>query len=55
MATSPSGTTIARVEKLEQGNFRATTIGAIVAAAKRSMQMDGISEDDIRYKYNLDE
>ena len=54
MVTSPDGTTIAGVEKLEQGNFRATTIGAVVAATKRSMQMGGISEDNIRYKYNLE-
>lgn len=54
MVTSPGGTTIAGVEKLEQGSFRATTIGAVVAATKRSMQLGGVSEDDIRYKYNLD-
>jgi pyrroline-5-carboxylate reductase len=54
MVTSPGGTTIAGVEKLEQGNFRATTIGAVVAATKRSMQLGGIPEEDIRYKYNLE-
>jgi hypothetical protein len=38
------------VEKLEQGIFRATIIGAVVAATKKSMQLGGIPEEDIRYK-----
>jgi len=51
--TSPGGTTIAGVEALEKGGFRATTISAVIAATKRSMQLGGISEEDIIHKYNL--
>jgi len=51
--TSPGGTTIAGVEALEKGGFRASTISAVTAATKRSMQLGGISEEDIRHKYNL--
>jgi len=51
--TSPGGTTIAGVEALEKGGFRASTISAVTAATKRSMQLGGISEEDIIHKYNL--
>lgn len=51
--TSPGGTTIAGVEALEKGGFRATAISAVTAATKRSMQLGGISEEDISHKYNL--
>jgi len=51
--TSPGGTTIAGVEALEKGGFRASTISAVTAATKRSMQLGGIPEEDIRHKYNL--
>jgi pyrroline-5-carboxylate reductase len=54
MVASPGGTTIAGVQKLEEGNLRATAISAVMAAAKRSMQLGGESEKDIRYKYNMD-
>lgn len=33
--------------------FRAATIGAVKAATRRSMQLGGISEEDIQNKYNL--
>jgi len=51
--TSPGGTTIAGVEALEQGGLRGTVIGAVLSATKRSMQLGGISEEDIRHKHNL--
>lgn len=51
--TSPGGTTIAGVEALEKGGFRATTISAVTAATKRSMQLGGIPADEIAHKYNL--
>lgn len=51
--TSPGGTTIAGVEALEKGAFRATTISAVKAATKRSMQLGGVSPHDIEHKYNL--
>lgn len=51
--TSPGGTTIAGVEALENGGFRSTVISAVMAASKRSMQLGGISEEDIVHKYNL--
>lgn len=51
--TSPGGTTIAGVEALEKGGLRATTISAVTAATKRSMQLGGIPEEDIRNKHNL--
>lgn len=33
--------------------FRATTISAVKASAKRSMQLGGVSPHDIEHKYNL--
>lgn len=48
--TSPGGTTIAGVEALEKGAFRATTISAVKAATKRSMQLGGVSPHDIDRK-----
>mmetsp|Transcript_40005 Transcript_40005/g.96535 ORF Transcript_40005/g.96535 Transcript_40005/m.96535 type:complete len:283 (-) Transcript_40005:29-877(-) len=51
--TSPGGTTIAGVEALERGGLRAATIGAVMAATKRSMQLGGIPEEEIRNKHNL--
>lgn len=51
--TSPGGTTIAGVEALEKGGLRATTISAVKAATKRSMQLGGVSSEDIAHKYNL--
>lgn len=37
--TSPGGTTIAGVEALENGGFRAAAMGAVVAAAARSKEL----------------
>ena len=34
-------------------SFRATTISAVKAATKRSMQLGGVSSEDIEHKYNL--
>jgi pyrroline-5-carboxylate reductase len=51
--TSPGGTTIAGVEALEKGNFRATTISAVLATTRRSMQLGGISEEEIKQVHNL--
>lgn len=51
--TSPGGTTIAGVEALEQGSFRATAISAVKAATKRSLQLGGVSLEDIARKHNL--
>jgi len=36
---SPGGTTIAGIHALEQGAFRATTINAVQAAARRATEM----------------
>ncbi|KAL7532563.1 hypothetical protein ACHAXR_004702 [Thalassiosira sp. AJA248-18] len=51
--TSPGGTTIAGVEALEKGGFRAATISAVTSATKRSMQLGGMSDEDIQNKYGL--
>lgn len=51
--TSPGGTTIAGVEALENGGFRATTISAVKAATKRSMQLGGVPQEEIEHKHNL--
>jgi hypothetical protein len=34
-------------------SFRATTISAVKAATKRSMQLGGVSPEVIEYKHNL--
>jgi len=44
---SAGGTTIAGIEALEKGGFRSATISAVVAATKRSMQLAGLSEEEI--------
>ena len=51
--TSPGGTTIAGVEALEKGGFRAATISAVTSATKRSMQLGGVSDEIIQNKYGL--
>lgn len=51
--TSPGGTTIAGVQALEEGGLRAATIQAVTAATKRSMQLGGMSDEDIKNKYAL--
>jgi pyrroline-5-carboxylate reductase len=33
--------------------FRSAVIGAVKASTKRSMQLGGISDEEIRNKYNL--
>jgi pyrroline-5-carboxylate reductase len=50
---SPGGTTISGVQALESGRFRATVISAVTAATRRSMQLGGIPEEDIRHLHNL--
>lgn len=51
--TSPGGTTIAGVEALEQGGLRATTMSAVAAATRRSMQLGGMSDAEIQNKHAL--
>jgi len=51
--TSPGGTTIAGVEALEKGGFRAATISAVASATKRSMQLGGTTDEEIANKYGL--
>lgn len=51
--TSPGGTTIAGIDALEQGGLRATVIAAVKATTKRSMQLGGLSSQEIQDKYNL--
>mmetsp|Transcript_52978 Transcript_52978/g.78541 ORF Transcript_52978/g.78541 Transcript_52978/m.78541 type:complete len:302 (+) Transcript_52978:68-973(+) len=51
--TSPGGTTIAGVEALEKGGLRATTMSAVMAATKRSMQIGGMDKDEIENKHGL--
>jgi len=53
MVTSPGGTTIAGVHALEQGNLRGTVMDAVVATTKRSMQLGGKTEDEIKNKCGL--
>ena len=47
------GTTIAGVQALENGGLRPTVISAVCAATRRSLQLGGKSNDEIRDKYNL--
>eukprot|EP00587_Corethron_hystrix_P006371 CAMPEP_0113311462 /NCGR_PEP_ID=MMETSP0010_2-20120614/8687_1 /TAXON_ID=216773 ORGANISM="Corethron hystrix, Strain 308" /NCGR_SAMPLE_ID=MMETSP0010_2 /ASSEMBLY_ACC=CAM_ASM_000155 /LENGTH=339 /DNA_ID=CAMNT_0000167101 /DNA_START=37 /DNA_END=1056 /DNA_ORIENTATION=- /assembly_acc=CAM_ASM_000155 len=53
MVTSPGGTTIAGVHALEQGGLRGTMMDAVVATTRRSMQLGGKSEEEIRDKCGL--
>ena len=39
--TSPGGTTIAGLQAIEKGKLRATLIGAVEAATKRSKELAG--------------
>jgi len=51
--TSPGWTTIAGVEALEKGGFRAATISAVTSATRRSMQLGGQTAEDIAHRHNL--
>jgi len=51
--TSPGGTTIAGIEALEKGAFRASAISAVTAATKRSIQLGEVPPDVIANKHNL--
>mmetsp|Transcript_39596 Transcript_39596/g.46280 ORF Transcript_39596/g.46280 Transcript_39596/m.46280 type:complete len:280 (+) Transcript_39596:159-998(+) len=50
---SPGGTTIAGVEQLELGGLRGTVMKAVKAATKRSLQLGGVSPEDIEAKHGL--
>lgn len=50
---SPGGTTIAAVDALEAGGLRSTVIQAVKASTRRSMQLGGMSEEEIAMNYNL--
>ena len=41
MVTSPGGTTISGLEKLEEGSLRSTIIKAVEAATKRAKELSG--------------
>jgi pyrroline-5-carboxylate reductase len=53
MVCSPGGTTITGVDELEKGGLRTTVMQAVKAATRRSMQLGGITEEEITTKYNL--
>lgn len=53
MVCSPGGTTITGVDELEKGGLRTTVMQAVKSATRRSMQLGGITEEEITTKYNL--